>query len=100
MKKNKTKNIHRRRPNIRRRIAKVVLELIFGLLICLVILLLIFFAFMIDVPGTPSAPEHVGQIQYYGVWWDEENFEDMMKGRDEYLQAEQDQYDVTWCQED
>lgn len=37
----------------------------------------------------PSAPEHYGQIEYCGVWWDAEDYEKMMAERDEYIRNEQ-----------
>lgn len=37
----------------------------------------------------PSAPEHFGQIEYGGVWWDKDDYEQMMMEREEYLKAEQ-----------
>ena len=37
----------------------------------------------------PPAPEHYGQIEYCGVWWDVDDYEKMMAERDEYIKAEQ-----------
>lgn len=37
----------------------------------------------------PPAPEHYGQIEYCGVWWDVDDYEKMMAERDEHIKAEQ-----------
>lgn len=45
--------------------------------------------FVFDDYEPPSAPEHFGQIEYCGVWWDIEDYEQMMAEREAYLKAEQ-----------
>lgn len=45
--------------------------------------------FIFDDYEPPSAPEHFGQIEYCGVWWDIEDYEQMMAEREAYLKAEQ-----------
>lgn len=37
----------------------------------------------------PTVPEHYGQIEYCGVWWDADDYEAMMAEREEYLAKEQ-----------
>ncbi len=45
--------------------------------------------FIFDPYEPPSAPEHYGQIEYCGVWWDRDEYESMMTEREAYLQSEQ-----------
>lgn len=37
----------------------------------------------------PTVPEHYGQVEYCGVWWDKDDYEAMMAEREEYLASEQ-----------
>lgn len=50
--------------------------------------------FIFDDYEPPSAPEHFGQIEYCGVWWDIEDYEQMMAEREAYLKAEQESEQV------
>lgn len=44
---------------------------------------------LFDPYDPPPVPEHYGQIEYCGVWWDVVNYKEMMAERDEYIKAEQ-----------
>ena len=46
-------------------------------------------AFINDPYEPPKPPEHFGQIEYGGVWWDPEDYEQMMIEREQYLKEEQ-----------
>lgn len=37
----------------------------------------------------PTVPEHYGQVEYCGIWWDKDDYEAMMAEREEYLASEQ-----------
>lgn len=37
----------------------------------------------------PTVPEHYGQVEYCGIWWDKDDYEVMMAEREEYLASEQ-----------
>lgn len=45
--------------------------------------------FMFAPYESPEMPEHFGQIEYCGVWWDVDDYEQMMEERDAYLAEEQ-----------
>lgn len=44
--------------------------------------------FIFDPYEPPSAPEHFGQVEYCGVWFDEDEYESMMAERESYIQSE------------
>lgn len=37
----------------------------------------------------PTVPDHYGQVEYCGIWWDKDDYEAMMAEREEYLASEQ-----------
>ena len=50
---------------------------------------LLIFGFATDSYTPPEPPEHFGQVEYGGIWWEQEDYEAMMAEREEYLAAEQ-----------
>lgn len=45
-------------------------------------------AFAFDDYEPPAPPENYGKIEYCGVWWEPEDYEQMMAEREAYLRAE------------
>lgn len=50
---------------------------------------MLIWAFINDPYEPPKPPEHFGQIEYGGVWWGPEDYEQMMIEREQYLKEEQ-----------
>lgn len=78
----------RRRRMRRKRIRKAAGEIVGGSVMGLAIGGLLILAIIYDPYEPPSAPEHFGQVEYCGVWWDKDEYEAMMAERQEYLDAE------------
>lgn len=79
----------RRRIARRRKIKKTVKEVVGSALIGVLMGGMLIWAFINDPYEPPEPPEHFGQIQYGGIWWDKDDYEQMMKEREEYLREEQ-----------
>lgn len=79
----------RRRMARRRKIKKAVKEAIGSALVGVLLGGLLIWAFINDPYEPPEPPEHFGQVEYGGIWWDKEDYEQMMIEREEYLQNEQ-----------
>lgn len=73
----------------RRRIKRTLKEAAAGAIAGLVLGGLLIAGFVFDDYEPPSAPEHFGQIEYGGTWWDVDDYEEMMAEREEYLASEQ-----------
>lgn len=43
---------------------------------------------MFETYDQPQPPEHYGQIEHGGVWWNKDDYEQMMVEREKYLEAE------------
>lgn len=78
----------RKRRMRRKRIRKAAGEIIGGSIMGLAIGGMLILAIIYDPYKPPSAPEHFGQVEYCGVWWDKDEYEAMMEERQEYLDAE------------
>lgn len=76
---------HRQKRILRKRITELAAGIGCGLLLGGMLIA----GFVFDDYEPPSAPEHFGQIEYCGVWWDIEDYEQMMAEREAYLKAEQ-----------
>lgn len=48
---------------------------------------LLIFGFATDSYTPPEPPEHFGQIEYGGIWWEQDDYEAMMAERERYLAA-------------
>lgn len=68
----------------KRKVVKALLETLCGALIGLVLAVILVLGFAFD-KNDAAVPEHVGQVQYYGVWWDQDDFEQMQIERQEYV---------------
>jgi hypothetical protein len=79
----------RQKRALKAKVKELVVELAAGIGCGLVSGGLFIGAFMFDTYEPPSPPEHYGQIEYCGVWWDIDDYEAMMAEREEYLRAEQ-----------
>lgn len=84
----------RRRMARRRKIKKAVKEAIGSALVGVLLGGLLIWAFINDPYEPPEPPEHFGQVEYGGIWWDKEDYEQMMIEREEYLQNEQESEQV------
>lgn len=80
---------NRRRIARRRKIKKAIKEAIGSALVGILMGGLLIWAFINDPYEPPEPPEHFGQVEYGGIWWDKEDYEQMMIEREEYLQNEQ-----------
>lgn len=49
---------------------------------------LLILGFATDSYTPPEPPEHFGQIEYGGVWWEQDDYEAMMAEREQHLAAE------------
>lgn len=76
-----TRRQRRRRKAIKETVGAIIAGLVMGGL------LVAGFAFC-DEP-LPEPPEHWNQVEYCGQWWDKDDYEAMMKEREEYLASEQ-----------
>ena len=76
----------RRRIARRRKIKKAVKKAVGSALIGILMGGMLIWAFIND-PYEP--PKHFGQVQYGGIWWDQEDYEQMMVEREQYLREEQ-----------
>lgn len=72
----------------KRILKKRITELVAGIGCGLLLGGMLIVAFAFDTYEPPGAPEHFGQIEYCGVWWDIDDYEQMMAEREEYLRAE------------
>lgn len=72
----------------RRRIKRTLKEAAAGAIAGLALGGLLIAGFVFDDYEPPSAPEHFGQIEYGGTWWDVDDYEEMMAEREEYLASE------------
>ena len=82
----KLTRIQKRR--LKRKLKRVLKETAAGIIAGGVFAGLLIIGFANDTYEPPSAPEHFGQIEYGGVWWDKDDYEQMMAEREEYLKAE------------
>lgn len=73
----------------RRKLKRMLTELAAGVGCGLALGGMLVAGFMFDTYEPPSPPEHFGQIEYCGIWWDIDDYEEMMAEREEYLKAEQ-----------
>lgn len=73
----------------KRRLKRKLKELAGGAILGIAMGGLLIAGFLFDPYEPPSAPEHFGQIEYCGVWFDEDDYETMMAERDAYIKAEQ-----------
>lgn len=73
----------------KRKLKEMLTELTAGIGCGLVLGGLLIAGFMFDTYEPPETPEHFGQIEYCGIWWDIDDYEEMMAEREEYLRAEQ-----------
>ena len=73
----------------RRRIKRALQEAVAGIAAGLVLGGLVIAGFCFDDYEPPTTPEHFGQVEYCGVWWDVDDYENMMAEREAYLAAEQ-----------
>ena len=73
----------------KRRLKRKLKELAGGAILGIAMGGLLIAGFMFDPYESPSAPEHFGQIEYCGVWFDKDDYEAMMAERDAYIKAEQ-----------
>ena len=80
---------NRRRIARKRKIKKAVKEVAGSMLIGGLLGGMLIWAFINDPYEPPKPPEHFGQIEYGGVWWDPEDYEQMMIEREQYLKEEQ-----------
>lgn len=76
----------RRQQWVKRRISNAILEILCGIIIGLALAGLLVLGFMFDINEPPSPPEHYGQIEYCGVWFDVDDYHEMMEERAAYLQ--------------
>lgn len=72
----------------RRKLRKALQETAAGAVIGLGLGALVIAGFVFDDSAVADAPEHYGQVEYCGVWWDVEDYEAMMAEREEYLAEE------------
>lgn len=79
----------RRRIARRRKIKKAIKEAVGSALIGVLMGGMLIWAFINDPYEPPKPPEHFGQVQYGGIWWDQEDYEQMMEEREQYLKEEQ-----------
>jgi spore germination cell wall hydrolase CwlJ-like protein len=83
-------NLTRRQKRMmKNRLKELAKELAAGIGCGLLLGAMLIAGFYFDDYEPPSAPEHFGQIEYCGVWWDVEDYEQMMAEREAYLKAEQ-----------
>lgn len=73
----------------KRRLKRKLKELAGGAILGITMGGLLIAGFIFDPYEPPSAPEHFGQIEYCGVWFDKDDYEAMMAERDAYIKAEQ-----------
>lgn len=73
----------------KRRLKRKLKELAGGAILGIAMGGLLIVGFVFDPYEPPSAPEHFGQIEYCGVWFDKDDYEAMMAERDAYIKAEQ-----------
>ena len=79
----------RRRIAKRQKIKKAIKEAVGSALIGVLMGGMLIWAFINDPYEPPVPPEHFGQVQYGGIWWDQEDYEQMMEEREQYLKEEQ-----------
>lgn len=78
----------RRRQWAKRRIYNAIMEVLCGVIAGLALAGLLVLGFAFDTYDPPSPPEHFGQVEYCGVWWDEDDYNQMMAERAAELQEE------------
>ncbi len=80
---------NRRRIARRRKIKKAVKDVVGGVLIGVLMGGMLIWAFVNDPYEPPELPKHFGQVEYGGIWWDQEDYERMMEAREQCLREEQ-----------
>lgn len=72
----------------KQRIRQTIEELICGVILGLALVAFVILAVLSTPYEPPTAPEHYGEINYYGTWLDEAEYEAMLADREAFLAAE------------
>lgn len=83
------KRIRRRRKAERRKKLRAFFsELLAGMLLGAILGAMFIFMFITEEPYATELPEHYGQVEYCGQWFDIDDYNAMMREREAYLAAE------------
>ena len=72
----------------KRKLKRIIGETVGAIAIGVVLGGLLIFGFATDSYTPPEQPEHFGQIEYGGIWWEQDDYEAMMAEREQHLAAE------------